>query len=171
MRRKTTALTALTALPLLGFAAAAAFATPIAAKKTALITIPGSIVVNAPPAKVWAAVTSLDGFGALTGFQATGGAKSFATIGDAVPAKVWTDAGRLVVTELVPEKELRVAWEPGNASYLCSKRVVLSPFPGGTRVEYTDRYTDDQPNADETARQVAQETEKHLAAFKALAEK
>ena len=69
------------------------------------------------------------------------------------------------------EKELRVAWEPGNASYLCSKRVVLSPFPGGTRVEYTDRYTDDQPNADETARQVAQETEKHLAAFKALAEK
>ena len=152
-------------------AAAAASAAPIPVKKTALITIPAAIIVNAPAAKVWAAVTSLDGFGALTGFQATGGPKSFSKIGDAVPAKVWTDSGRLVVTELVPEKELRVAWEPGNGSYLCSKRVVLTPFSGGTRVEYSDRYTDDQPNADETAAQVALETEKHLVAFKALAEK
>lgn len=167
MRTKMTAL-----LPLaFAAAAAAASAAPIAVKKTALITIPAAIIVNAPAAKVWAAVTSLDGFGALTGFQATGGPKSFSKIGDTVPAKVWTDSGRLVVTEFVPEKELRVAWEPGNGSYLCSKRVVLTPFSGGTRVEYSDRYTDDQPNADETATQVALETEKHLAAFKALAEK
>ena len=161
------------ALLLLAFAAAAAAAraAPIVVKKTALITIPAAIVVNAPAAKVWAAVTSLDGFGALTGFQATGGSKSFSKVGDAVPARVWTDSGRLVVTELLPEKELRVAWEPANGSYLCSKRVVLTPFQGGTRVEYSDRYTDDQPNADETAAQVALETEKHLAAFKALAEK
>lgn len=156
----------------LAFAAATALsAPPLAPKKTALITIPATVSVNAPPAKVWAAVTSLDGFGALTGFAATGGPKSFAKIGDAVPAKVWTDTGRLVVTELMPEKELRVSWEPANGSYICSKRVVLSPSAGGTTLAYWDRYTDDQPNADETARQVAAETEKHIAAFKALAEK
>lgn len=153
--------------------AAAAFLSgaPLAVRKTALVTIPATFTVEAPPAKVWEALTSVDGFGTLTGFHATGGAKSFTKIGDAVPAQVWSDAGRLVVTELVPGKELRVTWEPAKGHYLCSKRIVLSPAGAGTSVEYWDRYTDDQPNADETARQVAAETEKQIAAFRALASK
>ncbi len=150
---------------------AALSAAPLPVKKTALVTIPATIPVHAPPAKVWAVLTSLDGFGTLTGFHATGGPKAFTKIGDAVPAKVWSDSGRLVVTELVPEKELRVAWEPANGHYLCSKRIVLSAASGGTSLEYWDRYTDDQANAEETAQKVAAETEKQIAAFRALAEK
>ena len=135
------------------------------------MTIPATFAVNAPPAKVWETLASLDGFGTLTGFHATGGAKTFTKIGDAVPAQVWSDSGRLIVTELVPGRELRVTWEPAKGHYLCSKRIVLSAAGAGTSLEYWDRYTDDQPNADETARQVAAETEKQIAAFRALVEK
>ncbi|MCA1582423.1 MAG: hypothetical protein LC796_13730 [Acidobacteria bacterium] len=148
-----------------------ALASPLPVKKTTLVTIPATFTVDAPPAKVWEAITSVEGFGTLTGFRAIGVAKSFAKIGDAVPAQVWSDSGRLVVTELVPGKELRVTWEPAKGHYLCSKRIVLSAAGAGTGVEYWDRYTDDQPNADENARQVAAETEKQITAFRALAAK
>ena len=140
-------------------------------KKTSLITIPQTIEVKASPAAVWTALTSWEGFGALTGFQPTGPEKSFSKVGDSVAAQVWDDRGTLVVTGLVREKELRVTWEPGNASYLCAKRIVLKPSAGGTTLEYWDRYTDDQPNADETARKVVADTAQHVAAFRKLVEK
>jgi hypothetical protein len=71
----------------------------------------------------------------------------------------------------VKDKELRVAWDPDGGHYLCSKRVLLSPTAAGTKVEYWDRYTDDQANVDDTAATVAAETEKGIAAFRLLAEK
>ena len=126
--------------------------------------------LKAPPSRVWQVVTSLDGFGALTGFKATGGAGSLKRIGDAVPAQVWEDRGRLVVTGIVEGRELRVAWEPDKGHYLCQKRIVLTPSAGGTTLDYLDRYTDDQPNADETAKQAAAETDKGIEAFRKLVE-
>jgi len=140
-------------------------------KKGALITIPANFQLKAPPSAVWTALTSWEGFGALTGFQPAGPEKSFTKVGDSVSAKVWDDRGTLVVTGFSPQKEVRVTWEPGNASYLCAKRVVLTPSAGGTKLEYWDRYTDDQPNADETARKVAADTQQHIAAFRKMVEK
>jgi hypothetical protein len=140
-------------------------------KKTSLITIPLTIEVKAPPAAVWKALTTWEGFGALTGFQPTGPEKTLSKVGDSTAAKVWDDRGTLVVTGLVPEKELRVSWEPENASYLCAKRIVLKPSAGGTTIEYWDRYTDDQPNADDTARKVVADTAQHVAAFRKMVEK
>ena len=75
------------------------------------------------------------------------------------------------MTYLSPDRELRVAFEPESASYLCSSRVILKPSGDGTSVEYTDRYSDDQPTVDQTARQVFQETMAAVDAFKLLAEK
>jgi len=140
-------------------------------KKGALITIPGTFELKAPPSAVWTALTSWEGFGALTGFQPTGPERSFSKVGDSTAAQVWDDKGTLVVTGLVREKELRVTWEPATASYLFAKRVVLNPSAGGTTLEYWDRYTDDQPNADETARTVARDTVQHVAAFRKMVEK
>jgi uncharacterized protein YndB with AHSA1/START domain len=154
----------------IGIACVAAASGALTVKKGTLVTIPATIDVKAPPAKVWSAITSLDGFAALTGFKATGGA-AFRKIGDSAPATAWEDKGRLVVTELVPEKELRVSFEPAQGHYLCQKRIVLSPSAGGTRIEYWDRYTDDQPNAEQTAQQVVAETEKSIDAFKRMVEK
>jgi uncharacterized protein YndB with AHSA1/START domain len=141
----------------------------LSAKKTALITIPATLELKAPPAKVWSVVTSVDGFTALTGFKASGG--RFSKIGDSVPGQAWEDKGRLVVTEFVPEKELRVTWEPAQGHYLCQKRIVLTPTSGGTRLEYWDRYTDDQPNADQTAQQVVAESERLIEGFRKMVEK
>jgi hypothetical protein len=140
-------------------------------KKSSLITIPKTIELKAPPATVWATVTTWEGFGALTGFKPIGPEKGFSKVGDSTAAEVWEDKGTLVVTGLVREKELRVTWEPANASYLCAKRIVVKPSAGGTTLEYWDRYTDDQANADETARKVAADTEQHVAAFRKMVEK
>jgi hypothetical protein len=64
-----------------------------------------------------------------------------------------------------------VTWEPETGGYLCGKRIVLTAAGKGTKVEYWDRYTDDQPNVDETAAQVVKETEAGVTKFKAMAEK
>ena len=159
------------AISILAFSTFAAFVCAADFKKTSLITIPETIEVKAPPASVWTVLTSWEGFGALTGFQPTGSEKKFSKVGDSVAARVWDDRGTLVVTGLVPQKEIRVTWEPENASYLCAKRIVVKPSAGGTTLEYWDRYTDDQPNADETARKVASATAQHVAAFRKLVEK
>lgn len=140
-------------------------------QKTSLITIPRTIELTAKPAEVWATLTTWEGFGTLTGFKPTGPGKKISRVGDSTAATVWDDRGMLVVTGFVPEKELRVSWDPENASYLCAKRIVLKPSAGGTTLEYRDRYTDDQPNADETARKVAADTAQHVAAFRKMVEK
>jgi len=154
----------LTAMPLLGGG--------LSAKKTVLITIPVKLEVKAAATKVWAALTSLEGFGTLTGFKPQAGQKisSFSKVGDHILAQVWDDKGRLVVTEFVPERELRVVWEPEKGHYICQKRIVLTPGAGVTTIEYWDRYTDDQANADDTAKQVVAETEKNTEAFRKLVE-
>ncbi|MEO6463430.1 MAG: hypothetical protein ABIP29_10180 [Candidatus Eisenbacteria bacterium] len=86
-------------------------------------------------------------------------------------AKVWSDTGRLVVTHIAPGRELRVAWEPANASYICAKCIVLRPKGKGSEIEYLDRYSDDQLDADATAAKVSAATKSRIAAFTALATK
>lgn len=142
-------------------------------KKGVLIEIPARFTVPAAPSRVWRVLTTTEGFATLTGFEIASAdrARSFARTGDHVSARAWTDAGRLVVTHYAPNRELRVAWEPQNATYLCAKRIVLHTSGAATDVEYLDRYTDDQPRPDATAARVAAETKEHIAAFVALASK
>ncbi len=142
-------------------------------RKSTFVTISARVEVKAPPATVWKTLCSVDGFCAITGFKPVPGQKlrSFSRVGDALPAGIWTDTGRLIVTHLSPGRELRVVFEPENASYLCASRVILKPSGDGTSVEYTDRYSDDQPTVDQTARQVFQETMAAVEAFKLLAER
>jgi len=139
------------------------------AKKTSLVTIPAQMEIGATPERVWSLATSFKGFGALTGFKIADGEGSFTRLGQVVEARVWEDEGLLVVTGFDLGKELRVTWEPKNGNYLCAKRIVLSASGDGTLLEYWDRYTDDQPNADETAKQVREETVKAVAVFESLA--
>jgi hypothetical protein len=154
-------------------AAASVAIAELTPQKTALITIPATFEVQAPVAKVWTALTTVGGFSTLSGFTPADAEKSkvFAKTGDAFPAKMWTDSGTLIAARVVKEKELRVTWDPDGGHYLCGKRIVLSPTTNGTKVEYWDRYTDDQSNVYETAAVVAKETEKGIAAFRVLVEK
>jgi hypothetical protein len=109
----------------------------------------------------------------LTGITARGAdsTRTLAKLGDSLPALAWGDTGRVVVSGLVPQHELRVAWEPNNASYFSSRRVVLTPSAEGTLVEYTVRYTDERAEADQNASRAFGETLRAVTSFKALAEK
>ena len=141
-------------------------------KKAAMVFIPSKMELKAPPEKVWTTLCSMKGFSMLTGFKSDSLSRrvTFFRVGDLERASIWSDKGRLVVTDFVPQKELRVTWEPDNASYLCSKRFLLSKTETGTTLEMWDRYTDDQPTVDETAKKVAAETAKAEEAFRALVE-
>ena len=141
-------------------------------KKASMVLIPSKLEVKAPLARVWTAVCSMRGFCMLTGFTPDPASKghAFARLGDHARAGIWNDKGTLVVTGFTPSKELRVTWEPENASYLCAKRIVLSRTATGTSLEIWDRYTDDQPTVDDTAKKVSEETAKALEAFRGMVE-
>ena len=166
------ALAVAVALTLGLLAPALARAEVLPTKKAALVFIPSKMELKAPTEKVWATLCSMKGFSALTGFapDSISRMKVFIRFGDFARASIWSDKGHLVVTGFVPFKELRVTWEPDNASYLCSKRFLLSKTATGTTLEMWDRYTDDQPTVDETAKKVAEETAKGELAFRALVE-
>lgn len=143
----------------------------VTVKKATLVTLPATVELKASPAKVWAVLTSVEGLCTLSQCKASSAPKAVSRVGDNFAARLWEDQGRVVVTELVPEKELRIAFEPARGHYVCATRILLKPSAGGTTLEYWDRYSDDQPNVDETAKQAAAEAEKAIAAFQAMAEK
>jgi hypothetical protein len=157
-------------VPALG--AALAQAADPAYKKTALVRFDSTLELAKPAADVWQKLCSAEGFCALGGFKTKAKAKRLEHVGDTVAASVWQDNGVLVCTMAVPGKELRVSWEPENGSYLCHKQVKLeATASGSTRLTFVDRYSDDKlDTVDATAKLVAAETTKALAAFKMLVE-
>jgi len=71
----------------------------------------------------------------------------------------WGNNGRSVVTYLVKDKELRVAHEPHDGSYMCQAKIVLSPGDKGTTIHYWDQYTDESAEKDLQATACKMETE------------
>ncbi len=133
--------------------------------------------VAAAPAAVWQVLTTGRNFATwCPQWKAPANARvSLTRVGDVVSfTDAWNNSGRSVVTYLVPNRELRVAHEPNDGSYLCRARVTLTPSNGGTLVHFWDEYTDENPNAadrDATARKEQAALGEQLAALKKLAEK
>jgi uncharacterized protein YndB with AHSA1/START domain len=63
----------------------------------------------------------------------------------------WGNGGRSIVTYLDPDKELRVAHEPSDGSYMCQSKLLLSPAGKGTKVVYIEQYTDESGPDDRKA--------------------
>ncbi|MDZ4805891.1 MAG: SRPBCC family protein [Candidatus Eisenbacteria bacterium] len=63
----------------------------------------------------------------------------------------WGNGGRSIVTFLAEKKELRVAHEPADGSYLCQSRVILTPAGSGTNVKWVEQYSDASVPADKAA--------------------
>lgn len=85
----------------------------------------------------------------------------------------WGNGGRSIVTFLLEKKELRVAHEPADGSYLCQSRVILTPAGSGTNLKWVEQYSDASVPADKAATAVKMETDitANLAALKAAIEK
>lgn len=141
--------------------------------RIALVRVDAALEVKAEPARVWAAISTAGGLAALGGFQAADPAKPLSRVGDAAAGTASGDKGVAVCTHAAPEKELRVAFEPDAGHYVCHRTVRLERTAAGTRVRVLERYSDDQPpeKADATARGVAAEMERALAAFAQLVER
>jgi len=145
----------------------------IAYRKTVLVRVPAEFSVTAAPDAVWEKLTNDRTFMMLAGFTPSSmmPAHRWEKIGDATPATAGSDGGVLVVTRIdSSDRELRVAFEPADAAYLCHHIVKLAAAAGGgTQVTLVSRYTDDKAPAtvDKTAREVVAAQAKAIAAFKA----
>lgn len=108
----------------------------------------------ASPATVWTHLTT--GRNLVTWCPVWKGAKNvtvhIAKVGDVLDySDPWGHSGRSVVTFVASGKELRVAHEPSDGSYMCQSRFTLTPKGAGTLVKYVEQYTDESSPADMAA--------------------
>jgi hypothetical protein len=134
-----------------------------------------SAEVAAPPAAVWAQITEGRNFVTWCPmWKKDANAKVALTkVGDAVDfTDQWGGGGRSIVTYLVKDKEIRIAHEPSDGSYMCQAKVILTPGGAGTKVDWWDQYTDESKPEDmkATAAKVAADQTVLLAALKKAAE-
>lgn len=127
--------------------------------------------VAAPPAAVWAFLTTGRNFATWCPvWKSPANVKvNLAKVGDSVDfTDEWGNGGRSVVTFLVPDRELRVAHEPNDGSYVCQARLVLTPGGAGTHIVAIEQYTDESaPDAMKaTAAKVQGELDAMLAAVR-----
>jgi outer membrane protein OmpA-like peptidoglycan-associated protein len=59
----------------------------------------------------------------------------------------WGNGGRSIVTFVNKDKELRVAHEPDNGSYMCQSKFLVAATPTGAHVTWVEQYTEEQPPA------------------------
>ncbi len=131
--------------------------------------------IAAPPAAVWAQLTH--GKNLVTWCpvwkNAANAKVTIARVGDVLDyTDAWGNGGRSVVTFLAPNREIRIAHEPADGSYLCQAKLVLTAKGKGTAVEYVEQYTDESPPADlaATAKKTESEMSETLVALKRAAE-
>jgi uncharacterized protein YndB with AHSA1/START domain len=132
--------------------------------------------VTAPATAVWAQLTL--GKNLVTWCpvwkSTANAARRLARVGDVLDyTDAWGHGGRSVVTFLDVNRELRVAHEPNDGSYLCQARVTLTPAAGGTHVRYVEQYTDESSPKDleATAAKTTSEMNAALTALKQGAER
>jgi uncharacterized protein YndB with AHSA1/START domain len=130
----------------------------------------GEVIVDAPPAKVWAVLTNLEQFTGFMGFEWQSGNKAISKVGDTARMKVWSDNTTYFLTYAEPNKELRLALEPDNASYICQKRWILTPEGDKTKVQLIDIYTESSPQSEESINSQIEGWNGHLAKLKEMAE-
>jgi len=95
-------------------------------------------------------------------------------VGDALDfTDQWGHGGRSVVTYFAADKELRIAHEPTDGSYMCQAKIQLAPKGPMTLVTYIDQYTDESSATDReaTAKKVEADMDAMLAALKRGVEK
>jgi uncharacterized protein YndB with AHSA1/START domain len=111
-----------------------------------IVRLDATAEIGAPPADVWRVMTT--GKNLVTWCpmwkSSTNEHVVITKVGDVLDfTDEWGNGGRSVVTYCDPGKELRIAHEPSDGSYVCQARLVLASAPAGTVVTYVEQYTDD----------------------------
>lgn len=143
--------------------------------KMALITIEGSMQINAAPAAVWSALTDADKVQQWCPYwKDAAAAQPLSKVGQTIKyTDNWGNVGKSVVIYAKASEELRLAHVPDDGSYVCQAKFVLQPKGSATVVAVTEQYSDalDVPTDRDTAAQAKKEIEGYMAALKTIAEK
>jgi polyketide cyclase/dehydrase/lipid transport protein len=145
-------------------------------KQVPTVRLHAQAMVNAPAGALWARMTR--GKNLATWCPMWKSPKNatavLAKVGDVLDySDAWGNGGRSVVTYIVRDKEIRVAHEPTNGSYMCQAKLVLTPEGRGTLVHYWEQYTDESGPKDleATAAKMQSEMDRTLADLKRAVEK
>lgn len=175
MFRKWTIAAVLFAVPVL-FAGSGAVIAEARTSETPLVRIELTSTINAKPDAVWKWLVK--GKNLVTWcpvWKSEANTKvDLSKVGDTLDfTDQWGNGGRSIVTFLIEKKELRVAHEPADGSYLCQSRVVLTPSGSGTNLKWVEQYSDASIAADKAATATKMETDiaANLVALKAAIEK
>ena len=119
-----------------------------------MMRLTASTEIAAPPAAVWAVVTT--GRNLVTWCpvwkSVKNGAVNLTRVGDVLEyTDEWGHGGRSIVTYLVKDRELRVAHEPDDGSYVCQARFSIARSGKGSNVTWLEQYTDESVAKDAEA--------------------
>jgi uncharacterized protein YndB with AHSA1/START domain len=145
-------------------------------KEIPTVCLEAQATIAASPAQIWAYVTTGKNFATWCPmWKSPANAKiSLTKVGDTVSfTDQWGNGGRSIVTYVEKDKQLRVAHEPNDGSYMCQSKLTLMPQGKGTMVHYSEMYTDASAPADvaATAGKMNAEIGQSLQAMKAALEK
>jgi len=145
-------------------------------RQVSTVRLHAQAMVNAPPSAIWVHMTR--GKNLITWCPMWRSAKnataSLARVGDVLDySDQWGNGGRSVVTYVIRNKEIRVAHDPTNGSYMCQAKLILEPQGRGTLVHYWEQYTDESAPKDlqATAGKMQSEMDRTLAGLKNEVEK
>jgi len=145
-------------------------------EQVSVVRLVADTEVAAPSEKVWAYMTT--GKNLVTWCPYWKSAKNaevkITKVGDVLDFKdTWDNGGQSIVTYLDRNKEIRLAHEPTNGSYICQAKLILIPAGAKTKIQYTEQYTDESSIDDLTSNafKMQKEMEKTLAELKKGVEK
>jgi hypothetical protein len=127
----------------------------------------GEMQVNAKPEKIWAKITDLSLIGEMMG-EKMEKAKKVSKEGEWARVTTMGDMGTLFVTVAKKNQELRLYFEPDNASYTCRERYWLTPDGDMTTFHMELEYTESGsgPEADKMADDLAKDMSSRLGTMK-----
>ena len=131
----------------------------------------GEIEINASQEVIWNVITDSKKVAEVLGYEFLGTAiVKLEKIGHHSSMKVWEDKGQLIVIYVKEGKELRFAWTPDNASYICEERWLLKSTENGTMVTYSVTYTDSGSQSAEDIKAQVNNHTKNLGKLKSMCE-
>jgi hypothetical protein len=163
---------------LCGLLACAALAGPARAEvhRVATTGIHSQIRIDAGAAAIWRYATQGSHFASwMPAWKQPRNARiNLVRVGDWLDSvDDWNNKGRSVVTYLSRDRELRLANDPLDGSFMCQTKLVLNPDGAGTMVQLSEQYTDESSAADAgaTAAKVQAGLDRSLRSLKAAVEK
>lgn len=119
-----------------------------------MVRLTDEIQIDAAPSDVWTMMTSGASLIAWCPYwRSEANAKVTITkVGDVLEFQdEWGNTGRTVITFFEAGRELRMAHEPADGSYVCHAQLTLKPDGDRTVVSYVEQYSDESGAADAEA--------------------